>query len=197
MWIVDIDVGGTLTDGIFTSGEQVFSAKVDTTPHDLTVCLFDCLAQGAAKLRLCRYARLPRTHRSDSLVHHDHIQRPRRTSRPENRPPRLKEPRKRSLRRRLTQLHPESPPRRQGRHRPQRRIRWRSSHERGPRSPRRWRPPNLRQPERQPSKSSRRTPSKIRDRSAIPRSFSRLGSSSWPAAISRKAPTTARAPIAP
>ena len=24
--------------------------KVDTTPHDLTVCLFDCLAQGAAKL---------------------------------------------------------------------------------------------------------------------------------------------------
>ena len=50
MWIVDIDVGGTLTDGIFTSGEQVSSAKVDTTPHDLTVCLFDCLAQGAAKL---------------------------------------------------------------------------------------------------------------------------------------------------
>jgi N-methylhydantoinase A/oxoprolinase/acetone carboxylase beta subunit len=50
MWIVDIDVGGTLTDGIFTNGEQVFSAKVDTTPHDLTVCLFDCLAQGATKL---------------------------------------------------------------------------------------------------------------------------------------------------
>ena len=50
MWTVDIDVGGTLTDGIFTNGEQVFSAKVDTTPHDLTVCLFDCLAQGAAKL---------------------------------------------------------------------------------------------------------------------------------------------------
>jgi N-methylhydantoinase A len=50
MWIVDIDVGGTLTDAIFTTGEQAFSAKVDTTPHDLTVCLFDCLAQGAAKL---------------------------------------------------------------------------------------------------------------------------------------------------
>jgi N-methylhydantoinase A/oxoprolinase/acetone carboxylase beta subunit len=50
MWIVDIDVGGTLTDGIFTNGEQVLSAKVDTTPHDLTVCLFDCLAQGATKL---------------------------------------------------------------------------------------------------------------------------------------------------
>jgi len=50
MWIVDIDVGGTLTDGIFTSDEQVLSAKVDTTPHDLTVCLFDCLAHGATKL---------------------------------------------------------------------------------------------------------------------------------------------------
>jgi acetophenone carboxylase len=50
MWTVDIDVGGTLTDGIFTNGEQVFSSKVDTTPHDLTVCLFDCLAQGAVKV---------------------------------------------------------------------------------------------------------------------------------------------------
>ncbi len=50
MWTVDIDVGGTLTDGIFTSGAEVFCVKVDTTPHDLTVCLFDCLSQGAAKL---------------------------------------------------------------------------------------------------------------------------------------------------
>jgi N-methylhydantoinase A/oxoprolinase/acetone carboxylase beta subunit len=50
VWTIDIDVGGTLTDGIFTNGENVFCAKVDTTPHDLTVCLFDCLAQGAAKL---------------------------------------------------------------------------------------------------------------------------------------------------
>ncbi|MGB0034701.1 MAG: hydantoinase/oxoprolinase family protein [Candidatus Acidiferrales bacterium] len=50
MWTVDIDVGGTLTDGIFTNGEKVLCAKVDTTPHDLTVCLFDCLAQAGAKL---------------------------------------------------------------------------------------------------------------------------------------------------
>ena len=50
MWTVDIDVGGTLTDGIFTNAENVFCVKVDTTPHDLTVCLFDCLAQAAAKL---------------------------------------------------------------------------------------------------------------------------------------------------
>ena len=50
MWTVDIDVGGTLTDGIFTRGDQVVCVKVDSTPHDLTVCLFDCLAQGAVKL---------------------------------------------------------------------------------------------------------------------------------------------------
>jgi N-methylhydantoinase A/oxoprolinase/acetone carboxylase beta subunit len=50
VWTVDIDVGGTLTDGIFTQGNQIHCVKVDSTPHDLTVCLFDCLAQGAAKL---------------------------------------------------------------------------------------------------------------------------------------------------
>jgi acetophenone carboxylase len=50
VWTVDIDVGGTLTDGLFTSGDNLFSIKVDTTPHDLTVCLMDCLAQAAAKL---------------------------------------------------------------------------------------------------------------------------------------------------
>lgn len=50
VWTADIDVGGTLTDGVFTDGESVVSVKVDTTPHDLTVCLVDCLAQGAATL---------------------------------------------------------------------------------------------------------------------------------------------------
>jgi N-methylhydantoinase A len=47
---VDIDVGGTLTDGIFIDGQKIVCAKVDTTPHDLTICLFDCLAQGATQL---------------------------------------------------------------------------------------------------------------------------------------------------
>ena len=50
MYSVDIDVGGTLTDGIFTDGKQVVCAKVDSTAHDLTVCLFDCLTQGATQL---------------------------------------------------------------------------------------------------------------------------------------------------
>lgn len=51
MWTVDIDVGGTLTDGLFTNGNELLSVKVDTTPHDLTVCLFDCLGQAAEKLK--------------------------------------------------------------------------------------------------------------------------------------------------
>ena len=50
MYSVDIDVGGTLTDGIFSDGGRLVCAKVDTTAHDLTVCLFDCLTQGANQL---------------------------------------------------------------------------------------------------------------------------------------------------
>lgn len=50
MYSVDIDVGGTLTDGIFGDGQRRVCAKVDTTAHDLTVCLFDCLIQGANQL---------------------------------------------------------------------------------------------------------------------------------------------------
>jgi acetophenone carboxylase len=50
VYSVDIDVGGTLTDGIFTDGSRVVCAKVDSTTHDLTVCLFDCLTQGATQL---------------------------------------------------------------------------------------------------------------------------------------------------
>ena len=47
---VDIDVGGTLTDGIFRNDDKTACVKVDSTPHDLTVCLFECLAHGAAQL---------------------------------------------------------------------------------------------------------------------------------------------------
>ena len=50
MYSVDIDVGGTLTDGIFSDGRRTVCAKVDSTAHDLTVCLFDCLTQGATQL---------------------------------------------------------------------------------------------------------------------------------------------------
>lgn len=50
MLTADIDIGGTLTDGIFTAGQKLVCVKVDTTPHDLTVCLFECLGQGATQL---------------------------------------------------------------------------------------------------------------------------------------------------
>jgi N-methylhydantoinase A len=50
VWTADIDVGGTLTDGLFSDGSAFVSVKVDSTPHDLTVCLFDCLSQAATKL---------------------------------------------------------------------------------------------------------------------------------------------------
>ena len=50
MLTADIDIGGTLTDGIFIGGKNLVCVKVDTTPHDLTVCLFECLTQGATQL---------------------------------------------------------------------------------------------------------------------------------------------------
>jgi len=52
---VDIDTGGTHTDGFFARGEEVVRAKVETTPHDLTVCFQQCLLEGA---RLLGYSQL-------------------------------------------------------------------------------------------------------------------------------------------
>jgi N-methylhydantoinase A len=50
VYTIDIDIGGTLTDGVFSDGVDITEIKVDTTPHDITVCLFECLNQGASKL---------------------------------------------------------------------------------------------------------------------------------------------------
>jgi N-methylhydantoinase A/oxoprolinase/acetone carboxylase beta subunit len=49
-YTADIDIGGTLTDGLFSDGATVTPAKVDTTPHDFTVCFFECLKEGARLL---------------------------------------------------------------------------------------------------------------------------------------------------
>jgi len=49
-YTVDIDIGGTLTDGLFSDGVTVTPVKVDTTPHDFTVCFFECLKEGAKQL---------------------------------------------------------------------------------------------------------------------------------------------------
>ena len=49
-YTVDVDIGGTLTDGLFSDGTSVTPVKVDTTPHDFTVCFFECLKEGARQL---------------------------------------------------------------------------------------------------------------------------------------------------
>lgn len=48
-YTVDIDTGGTFTDGFFSYGDQFEAVKVDTTPHDLTVCFNNCIAEGAKR----------------------------------------------------------------------------------------------------------------------------------------------------
>lgn len=49
---VDIDTGGTFTDGFFLSGDKSASVKVPTTPHDLTVCFLKCIEAGAERFGL-------------------------------------------------------------------------------------------------------------------------------------------------
>ena len=47
---INIDAGGTFTDGFFTRNDTTETAKVPTTAHDLTVCFIDCIERGAEKL---------------------------------------------------------------------------------------------------------------------------------------------------
>lgn len=49
---ISIDTGGTFTDGIFASDDRIDRVKVDTTPHDLTVCFRDIIGAGAERLGL-------------------------------------------------------------------------------------------------------------------------------------------------
>ncbi|MBV9425601.1 MAG: hydantoinase/oxoprolinase family protein [Solirubrobacterales bacterium] len=49
-YTVDIDIGGTLTDGLYSDGRTVTPVKVETTPHDFTVCFFENLKEGARRL---------------------------------------------------------------------------------------------------------------------------------------------------
>ncbi|MEH7225737.1 hydantoinase/oxoprolinase family protein [Bacillus sp. JJ1566] len=48
-YTVDIDTGGTFTDGFFSYGDRFEVVKVETTPHDLTVCFNNCITEGAKK----------------------------------------------------------------------------------------------------------------------------------------------------
>jgi len=48
-YTIDIDTGGTFTDGFFVAGDRVETVKVPTTPHDLTVCFLECIQGGAER----------------------------------------------------------------------------------------------------------------------------------------------------
>ncbi len=44
---IDVDTGGTFTDGVFRYEGNVVTTKVDTTPHNPVRCFVDCLESGA------------------------------------------------------------------------------------------------------------------------------------------------------
>jgi N-methylhydantoinase A len=52
LYSLDIDIGGTFTDGFFTDGTIVETAKVLTTPHDVTECFLDCVKLGSSQFNL-------------------------------------------------------------------------------------------------------------------------------------------------
>ena len=52
MYSIDIDIGGTFTDGFFSDGERVETRKVLTTPHDITESFMSCVEAGSAAFGL-------------------------------------------------------------------------------------------------------------------------------------------------
>jgi N-methylhydantoinase A/oxoprolinase/acetone carboxylase beta subunit len=50
MYTVDIDTGGTMTDGLVADGSELHAIKVDTTPHDFTVSFRQILVEAARTL---------------------------------------------------------------------------------------------------------------------------------------------------
>lgn len=50
MYTVDIDTGGTMTDGLVADGSELHAIKVDTTPHDFTVSFRQVLVEAARML---------------------------------------------------------------------------------------------------------------------------------------------------
>ena len=49
---IDIDTGGTFTDGVFRLNGRVVTVKVDTTPHDPVKCFMACIEEGARALEM-------------------------------------------------------------------------------------------------------------------------------------------------
>ncbi|MGH7802905.1 MAG: hydantoinase/oxoprolinase N-terminal domain-containing protein, partial [Candidatus Binatia bacterium] len=60
-YTIELDTGGTFTDGYVSSDERTIRAKVDTTPHDLTEGILACIDHAAALLGLDRSGLLRRT----------------------------------------------------------------------------------------------------------------------------------------
>ncbi|MGH9010372.1 MAG: hydantoinase/oxoprolinase family protein, partial [Acidimicrobiia bacterium] len=50
MYTVDIDTGGTMTDGLVAEGSELHAFKVDTTAHDFTVSFRQILSEAAREL---------------------------------------------------------------------------------------------------------------------------------------------------
>jgi N-methylhydantoinase A/oxoprolinase/acetone carboxylase beta subunit len=57
---IQLDTGGTFTDGYVSSAEGAVRSKVDTTPHDLTEGILGCIERAASLLGLDRDALLRR-----------------------------------------------------------------------------------------------------------------------------------------
>lgn len=53
--------GGTFTDGYIVGDARRLSVKVETTPHDLTVCFYNCIEEAARRLALDMDELLDRT----------------------------------------------------------------------------------------------------------------------------------------
>lgn len=54
MYAVSIDAGGTMTDAIVSGNGELITLKIDSTPHDLTVSLLDCLSEAGDRLGYSR-----------------------------------------------------------------------------------------------------------------------------------------------
>jgi len=52
MFNIDIDTGGTMTDGLVSGNGQVLSLKVETTPHDVTIAFLEILEAARIQLNL-------------------------------------------------------------------------------------------------------------------------------------------------
>lgn len=58
---IELDTGGTFTDGYVSSGSRAIRSKVDTTPHDLTEGILRCIDQAASEIGIDRGGLLRRT----------------------------------------------------------------------------------------------------------------------------------------